>query len=303
MDAEVKSMRVRLEPTASESAAGPTHLELLYQKPPGTSTEMPTILMLPFWGGSASTYRPVLATMASELPSSISLAVSYRGTGGSAPPDPDSPDQHSVPALANDVVKLMQADQIQELIPSKRLVICAHSMSAKVTVQLLRKLEISNARFGIEGIVFLAPAPPGPFELSSDMREQQLTAYQSRESAEWVLRNVLTTGKLNAEQYRTLAENCFNMSPGAKRGWIERGMQWSCLDTLAALRTKPKVRILVGSNDLVEPVERVKTETLEILRMQGFDVEVQMVEGSGHLLPVEAPGAVVQEVKNMVEGK
>lgn len=56
------------------------------------------------------------------------------------------------------------------------------------------------------------------------------------------------------------------------------------------------MKILVGSEDKVETVERAKDGTVIPLQNSGFDVEMSVIDNAGHLLPVEAPAAVLETV-------
>ena len=61
-----------------------------------------------------------------------------------------------------------------------------------------------------------------------------------------------------------------------------------------------KVRVLVGSEDKVETVEKVREQTVQMLKAGGFDIEMDVVEGAGHLLPVEAIDEVVEALRKLV---
>ena len=98
------------------------------------------------------------------------------------------------------------------------------------------------------------------------------------------------------------------MSEGAKRGWIELGMPHDCTPSLQATMTDitvtgalaPKIVVLVGSEDKVETVERVQKETVEPWEAAGWNVSMRVIEGAGHLLPVEAVREVVDAVKGLL---
>lgn len=55
------------------------------------------------------------------------------------------------------------------------------------------------------------------------------------------------------------------------------------------------VLVIAGEKDLVEPVERLRSEVLG--NVKG---ELLVVEGAGHLLPVEAPGVVAKHIEGFV---
>ncbi|KAJ9606716.1 hypothetical protein H2200_008724 [Cladophialophora chaetospira] len=291
----------------------PTSLNIRYHKPSTPDFSAPTILFLPFWGGSASTFEAVQLELSKRAPYHTSIAVSYPGTGSSrqegislatSPVDHDPPEDHDIPALAAHVAALLKdlghgTDELS-LIPSRKIVIYAHSMSAKVTWEVLRTLKSFNT-LTVTGLLLLAPAPPGPLVLPTEMREQQLKAYDSLESATWTLKNMLTHKILDDEVIGKLARDCVGMNSGAKRGWIELGMKRDCLAAVEELATQLgaqvkqkgfEVKVLAGQEDKVETVERVKNDTVDVLGRLGFAVNFTVLPGVGHLLPIEAPEEV-----------
>ena len=313
---EIKSKNISLHAGSSSSIGStkerkPTQLNIRYFQPTTAAPSAPTVLFLPFWGGSASTFEQVQFELSKTHASHTSIAVSYHGTGASRRQkfesasnsgDDDAPEDHDIPALVADVLALLgslgpDGDEALNLIPSGKIVVCAHSMSAKVAWEVLGGLVDSKA-ISMAALLLLAPAPPGPLELAAEMREQQLKAYQSIESATWTLKNVLTHKELDDAVIERLAKDCVEMSPGAKRGWIELGMRRSCADTVnkvaarllaEGLQADFPVSILAGEHDKVETTERVQKESVEVLRSLGFAVTFKVVPGIGHLLPVETP--------------
>ena len=284
-----------------------TSLSILYHIPLHPSPTSPTVLCLPFWGGSAWTFNSVLQSLASQSPSTISIAVSYPGTGTSEPaPDDTDPEQHSVSALTRDLLAALQTQQLQDLIASRKLIVIAHSMSAKIACELMPAVSSPSTTFQVEvsSLLLLAPAPPTPLVLPEDMRQQQLTAYSNFESARWTMVNVLTHKQLPDQVLDSLATDAANQSEGAKRGWIEIGMGYDCTTALRSLGERGRyvpVRVLVGSADQVETVERVEEMTLKPCAAAGWDIDMRVVEDVGHLLPVEAVEEVVQDCMRLLE--
>jgi pimeloyl-ACP methyl ester carboxylesterase len=64
---------------------------------------------------------------------------------------------------------------------------------------------------------------------------------------------------------------------------------------------KVPIRVLVGSADRVETVEKVRKETLDPFAAAGWDISLRVLEGVGHLLPVEAVDEVVREIEVLLE--
>jgi 3-oxoadipate enol-lactonase len=295
--------------TPTDDAARLT-LNIRYRKASRFDASRPTIVLLPFWGGSASTFDAVLNEMAIVRPSGIYVALSYRGTGSSRTSEPDLAENHSVSALASDVLAVLQSKEFVDLIPSGKVLLSAHSMSAKVSLQLLHNLELEQpnrdtAKVAIAGLLLLAPAPPGPLEFSPEMREQSMSAYKSLESAKWTMGTVLTHRLLTDELATRLARDAISMSAGAKRGWLEIGMRTDCTSIareVAKSRPGMRVNVLVAWEDKVETPEKVRKETVDVLEAMGFRVETKVINGCGHLIPIEAVGEVVSQLSELVDG-
>ena len=56
-------------------------LEILYHLPLSPSLTAPTVIFLPYWGGTARTFTLELTKLASTSPSTTCIAISYSGTG------------------------------------------------------------------------------------------------------------------------------------------------------------------------------------------------------------------------------
>jgi pimeloyl-ACP methyl ester carboxylesterase len=341
LHSKVITLRSPLPPTGNKVEAGrQLATTIRYYEPSTPDRSAPTVVFLPFWGGSASTFEPVQLALSKAHPTCTSIAVSYRGTGSSSGSseetsslpstlnsEQDSLESHNIPALAADVVALLETlanddGEQQDLIPSRQVVLCAHSMSAKVAWEILHALPSSGNESvnpdnnskrttTVKGLLLLAPAPPGPLELPAELRAQQLKAYDSLDSALWTLRNVLTHKDLSDQVVERLATDCVSMSPGAKRGWIELGMKRDCRgvveDVVARIKAERQregetfqLRVLVGEKDKVETVEKVKSETVDVLTELGLDVTLTTVPEVGHLLPVEAPEEVAADLRKLL---
>ena len=94
-------------------------------------------------------------------------------------------------------------------------------MGGKVA-QLLAGRNVFGTR--LKGVVLIAPAPPTPFQLPEEMREQQRTAFSTPESAEFVVRNVLTGLPLSDEVVKMLVEDMLMGNKYAREAWPEYGM-------------------------------------------------------------------------------
>jgi len=152
-----------------------------------------------------------------------------------------------------------------------------------------------NVLQGLKGLVLLATAPPTPLELPPEMKHQQVTAYSSPVSAEFVVRNVLSSPGLSDEQVANLVQDMLKGNEFARAVWPEYGMSESILEEAKKIRVP--VLVIGGEQDRVEPVERLRKEVLG--NIEG--AEIVIVNGKGHLLPVEAPEEIAAFVEGFVE--
>jgi 3-oxoadipate enol-lactonase len=238
-----------------------------------------TLIFLHFWGGSSQTFSQVISSLSPQV---RCVAIDFRGWGSSA--GSSTPDAYGIQDLADDVETIITKLDIHDII------LVGHSMGGKVAQLIAGRGNVN----GLKGVVLIAPAPPTPLVLPTDMKEQQLLAYSNPESAEFVVRNVLTSSKLNDEVVKMLVEDMMKGNAFAKAAWPSYAMAEDILKD--AKKIDVPVLVIAGREDRIETEERVKTEV--VANVKG--AELVVVEGSGHLLPVEAPGEVSRLIREFV---
>jgi len=134
---------------------------------------------------------------------------------------------------------------------------------------------------------------------SKEMKEQQLKAYDSPEAAAFVVREVLTAGGLQEEDVMMLVEDTQRGNEWARKAWPAYGME---ADYSADLRNiAVPVKIVVAAQDKVEPVGRVRSEVQEKINVyigeNDAKASMVVVEGSGHMLPLEKPYRLAEEIR------
>ena len=147
---------------------------------------------------------------------------------------------------------------------------------------------------GLRAIVLIGPAPPTPLVLPPDVKAQQMTAYDSAESCEFVARNILTSFSLSDEQIKIVVEDNLKGNQFAKLAWPT----YAILEDILIETKKIDVPVLViaGELDKIDPIERHQKEVVDNLSI----AEMVVVKGSGHLLPVEAPVQVAKHIAEFV---
>ena len=227
----------------------------------------PALVFLHYWGGSARTWDLVVASM----PESVRcIALNQRGWGGSVATD----GRYDLEALADDVLAVTAALGV------RRYVIVGHSMGGKVA-----QIVAARRPAGLERLVLVAPAPPTPMQVPKEVRAAMLESYRSREGVGMALGVLAGSGLPDEVRERVIADT-LGGAEGAKRAWPERGMTEDVSEALEGV-TLP-VDVLIGEFDQVERETVVRPALSRFLPQATF----RIVRGVGHLLPLEAPGAV-----------
>jgi len=240
----------------------------------------PTLIFLHFWGGSSCTFAQVTSILS---PYYRCIAVDFRGWGAST--GPQNPDRYRIQDLAQDIEALILELDIKDVI------LVGHSMGGKVAQLIAGRGRVKE----LKGVVLIAPAPPTPLELPSDMKEQQLVAYSSPQSAEFVIRNVLSSSKLDKKLVSMLVGDMMRGNDFAKAAWPAYGMAEDILTE--AKKIDIPVLVIAAQEDRVETIEKLQKEVMKYVKT----AEMVVVEASGHLLPVEAPVEVSRLVREFVE--
>ncbi|KAL4908687.1 hypothetical protein BDW74DRAFT_175369 [Aspergillus multicolor] len=284
------------------STAPDTSLHIRITRP-STSTAKPLLVFLHYWGGSSSTWHKLTET-SSE--SSVSfeyptVAVDLRGWGKSTGPAGDAGSAYLPTTMANDVASVLsqlQADADNKSLLDHGFVLVGHSMGAKVALATPSALPATLLE-QLKGFVLVAPAPPTPLILPPELKQQQKVAYETESSVRWTVENVLANrDRLSEKDLEGVVRDSLSSNALAKAAWPTYGMEQDVSGRVPErLREHPlPVRVLVGERDVVEPKERVQTEVCDTLRGMGAVVSFHVVADVKHLVPLESPEAVRDEI-------
>lgn len=146
----------------------------------------------------------------------------------------------------------------------------------------------------LKGLILVAPAPLRGLSLSPEMKAQQQAAYQSAEGVRFVLEHVLTAGPgaLSEEVVEQCVRDSMRGDEGARRAWPEYGAE----EDYGGLEGRVGVPVLVlrGDRDFErEVVGEVGGE---------WGWRNRVVEGCGHLIPLERPERLGREVVEFCGG-
>lgn len=235
----------------------------------------PALIFLHYWGGSSRTWQPVADRLGRTH---RVILLDQRGWGSSVATD----GRYDLAAMADDVEAVVRA------LGLKRYVLVGHSMGGKVAqIVATRRLE------GLLGLVLIAPAPPTPMPVPEEQRAAMLRSYGSREGVLEAL-SVLAGSPLPPELHERVIEDTLRGVASAKRAWTENGMVEDVSAGLDAV-TVP-VTVVIGDRDQVEHEPTLREIFARLLPQTTFRV----LNGVGHLSPLEAPDAVAEACKTSV---
>jgi pimeloyl-ACP methyl ester carboxylesterase len=122
--------------------------------------------------------------------------------------------------------------------------------------------------------------------LSQEMRDQQISAYDNAQNAEFVARNVLTARALSDDTVMRIVEDMVKGSPAAKAAWPRHAMNEDILELAQSISVR--TAIIAGDRDQVEPMARVKSEVVGNIP----NTDLAVLEDGGHLALLEVPEEV-----------
>ena len=235
-----------------------------------------SLVFLHYWGGTHRTWNRVTA----ELQSSYrTVTYDMRGWGESGA----SRNGNSISALAD------EATSLTEHLALSRYILIGHSMGGKV-VQLVA----SRNPPGLLGLVLVAPATPTPTILPEQAKQQQIHAYDSRET---VLQTIafLSEGALDPDTVEQVVRDSLSGSPEAKRAWPCTAMLEDISSEVS--RIAVPTLVLAGEQDRLDSVDQHRREV--VARIAGATLKV--IPRSGHLLPLDEPEQTARAIRQFVE--
>lgn len=237
--------------------------------------EQPTVVFLHYWGGSHRTFEPVIAALASGCGV---VSYDYRGWGAAR----ELPGPYEIDQLADDLLTV-----VGELGLS-RYVLAGHSMGGKVA-----QLAASRRPDGLAGLVLIAPAPPRP-TVDAQAADAVSHAYDSRTAVSDAVQHVLTYRPLPADLREQVLTDSLAAGDDARLAWPRHGLTKDI--TAAASAIEVPVLVLAGEHDQVDPPASLEANLLPVIP----GARMIVIEGTGHLSPLEMPGRVASELDQFV---
>lgn len=240
----------------------------------------PTLVLLHYWGGSARTWQAVV----DRLPGRDVVTMDLRGWSRSS----DLPGPYTLEELADDTLAVIAAADVGEH------VLVGHSMGGKVA-----QLVAARRPPGLRGVVLVAPGPAKPAAaITPDYQEGLSHAYDSDESVAHVRDHILTATDLTDELKAQVVLDSRSGSDLARPEWPLHGIAADITPQTRLIEVPTLV--VAGEHDRVEPVDVLRENLMPYLLP---DAELTVLPRTGHLSPLEAPGALAEVITAFVDAR
>jgi pimeloyl-ACP methyl ester carboxylesterase len=236
----------------------------------------PALVFLHYWGGSSRTWAGVIHHLEGNH---RTVALDFRGFGDSDKPATG----YRIEELASDVTAALAELKVS------RFILVGHSMGGKVA-----QLVASGHPAGLVGLVLVGPASPHGLQVSEQQRERMIHAYDAAGSVAFVRDNVMTKRPLSDDLKAQVVEDSLKVGEAARVAWPSVAIA----QNIAAAAASISVPTLVigGECDQVDPPATLEKEVIGVIRT----ARLEIVQGSGHLLPLEAPKEVSTLINSFV---
>jgi pimeloyl-ACP methyl ester carboxylesterase len=236
------------------------------------------LVFLHYFGGSSRTWSYVLNELNGQF---RCIAIDLCGFG-------DSPSSCKGLSVSDNAQSVFDVITILKL---KKYVLIGHSMGGKIALLLA-----SHKPFGLEKLVLIAPSPPTP-EPTTDMeREQLLVSYNNRSLLIKTI-NSITSQPLTNLNINSLVNDNLRASESSWKSWIEHGSQEDISFKMPCINIP--VLVISGQDDKKLSSGYLYSEFVKYLRF----VDFEEIKKAGHLLPIEAPLAIAELIREAVEQK
>jgi pimeloyl-ACP methyl ester carboxylesterase len=170
-----------------------------------------------------------------------------------------------------------------------RFILVGHSMGGKVA-----QFVASGHAAGLVGLVIVAPASAYGVQLPEQARERMVHAYGAAGSAAFVRDNILTKRPLPDDLRAQVLEDSLKVCEAARVAWPSVAIAQN-IATAAASISVPTL-VIGGGFDQVDPPPTLEKEVIGVIRT----ARLEIVQGSGHLLPLEAPKEVSTLINSFI---
>jgi pimeloyl-ACP methyl ester carboxylesterase len=173
-----------------------------------------------------------------------------------------------------------------------RYVLVGHSMTGKVAAIVASKAEEYGIR-GPEKLVLITPTPLGVEPISEEMINGLLHMERNRENCEKFVLSHSHVRLPQPVQDRAI-EDVMRVNQAAWEAWLAHGTQEDWISRASPIKTETLIITAEFDPEWSEPVQN----RLTVPHHQ--HARVTTIMGSGHLIPMEAPKALVATLREFV---
>ena len=163
-------------------------------------------------------------------------------------------------------------------------------MGGKIAVQVAA----DDTEGRVERLILIAPSPPTTEQMPQKEKERMLH-HPDRGEAETTVKNA-SQRALSAEQHATAIETQLEIEEATWRWWLLDGMDHSIADRVD--RIQIPITVLASDDDPVIDRQAIQQEVMGTLP----EARLVRTQGIGHLLPLEAPDWVAEQIQQIVSG-
>jgi pimeloyl-ACP methyl ester carboxylesterase len=236
----------------------------------------PALVFLHYWGGSHRTFFRTVSALAST---NAVITFDQRGWGQAR----NLPGPYDIHQLADDVVDVVSGLALESFL------LIGHSMGGKVA-----QLVASRKPNGLRGLVLVAPAPPRP-NVGPEMVERRSHAYDTRRTVSEAIDRALTHVPLHVDLREQVLTDSLGAGREATLSWPLHGLIEDITD--AARQIEVPVVVLAGQHDRVDSAASLTADLLPFIPQACLSV----IDGVGHLSPLEVPEAVACHIDAFVQ--
>jgi len=237
-----------------------------------------SLVFLHYFGGSSHTWCQVIHELNRDF---HCIAIDLPGFGASQ----SSCNKLSVSDIRESVAEVIESLQLE------KYALIGHSMGGKIALSLA-----SHKPPGLKKLMLFAPSPPTPEPISAEERTQLLNAYNNRPGLINIINNI-TSQPLPEVIINKLVDDNLRASSTAWTSWIKHGSQEDISVQMADINIPALV--ISGQYDKKLSSDFLRNIFATYLR----NVHFKEIGEAGHLLPIEAPPAVAELIRETVKNK
>ncbi len=231
----------------------------------------PTLLFLHYFSGAAASWQWVMA----ELQDSFRcIALDIPGFGEASPLEKPTLENYS--QFIHEAVSHLKLD---------RFVLVGHSMGGKMAL----KAAADATGEGLEHVILIAPSPATQEPMPDEERDRLLTDHHQQETAQTTVESA-SQASLSESQRAIAIKTHVEAEDKTWRWWLLEGMNHSIADQMSSVEVP--VTVIASPDDPVIPFDTLQTDVIDLLPQS----TLVKLSGVGHLSPLEAPGAIAQNI-------